>query len=86
MATAISAKEVGHSASALCARPAFDAIEDNVRKARRAVLHGRHATEDFATEAALTVRRHPFTAVGAAVMAGLVVSCVAGFSYGQRGR
>lgn len=58
--------------------PAAEAIEENVRKARRAFIDGRHATEDLLTESALTVRRHPFAAVGIAAGAGLCVGFVAG--------
>lgn len=68
------------------AGPALEAIEENVRDARRAVVAGRHAVEDCAAETTLQVRRHPFTAVGLAVGIGSLVGCLVGFAFGRRGR
>ena len=68
------------------AGPALEAIEENVRDVRRAVVAGRHAVEDCAAETTLQVRRHPFTAVGLAVGIGSLVGCLVGFAFGRRGR
>jgi ElaB/YqjD/DUF883 family membrane-anchored ribosome-binding protein len=68
------------------AEPALEAIEANVRDARRAVVAGRQAVEDCTDEATLQVRRHPFMAVGLAVGVGTLFGCLAGFTFGRRGR
>lgn len=68
------------------AEPALEAIEANVRDARRAVVAGRQAVEDCTAEATLQVRRHPFMAVGLAVGVGTLFGCLVGFTFGRRGR
>lgn len=68
------------------AGPVLEALEENVRDVRRAVVAGRHAAEDCAAETTLQVRRHPFMAVGLAVGIGSLVGCVVGFTLGRRGR
>ena len=65
-----------------CRWPTMDAVEENLRQARRVVTTARHAAEDAVTEAALNIRRHPLQAVGAAVVAGAVAGALAGFSAG----
>ena len=60
--------------------PTVEAFEENVRRARRALVEARHASEDLAASAALTVRRHPFAAVGAAAAAGAIGGCLIGFA------
>ena len=67
------------------ADPALEAFEENVRDVRRAVVAGRQAAEDYAAEATLQVRRHPFIALGLAVGIGSLVGCVVGFTLGRRG-
>ena len=68
------------------AGPAVEALEENVRDVRRAVVAGRHAVEDCAAETTLQVRRYPFMAVGLAVGIGSLVGCLVGFALGRRGR
>jgi len=68
------------------AGPALEALEENVRDARRAVVAGRHAVEDCAAETTVQVRRHPFMAVGLAVGIGSLVGCLVGFALGRHGR
>jgi ElaB/YqjD/DUF883 family membrane-anchored ribosome-binding protein len=68
------------------AGPTLEALEEDVRDVRRAVVAGRHAVEDCAAETTLQVRRHPFMAVGLAVGIGSLVGCVVGFTLGRRGR
>jgi ElaB/YqjD/DUF883 family membrane-anchored ribosome-binding protein len=67
------------------AKPALEALEANVRDARRAVVAGRQAVEDGADEATVQVRRHPFMAVGLAVGLGALLGCLVGFTVGRRG-
>jgi ElaB/YqjD/DUF883 family membrane-anchored ribosome-binding protein len=68
------------------AGPAVEALEENVRVVRRAVVAGRHAVEDCAAETTLQVRRHPFMVVGLAVGIGSLFGCLVGFALGRRGR
>jgi ElaB/YqjD/DUF883 family membrane-anchored ribosome-binding protein len=68
------------------AGPALEALEENVRDVRRAVVAGRHAVEDCAAETTLQVRRHPFMTVGLAVGIGSFVGCLVGFTLGRRRR
>jgi ElaB/YqjD/DUF883 family membrane-anchored ribosome-binding protein len=68
------------------ADPALEALEENARGVRRAVVAGRHAAEDCAAEATLQVRRHPFKAVGLAVGIGSLVGGLVGFTVGRHGR
>lgn len=68
------------------AEPALEALEDNVRNARQAVVAGRRAVEDCTDEAMHQVRRHPFMAVGLAVGAGSLFGCLVGFTLGRLGR
>lgn len=65
--------------------PALETFEENVREARRAMVQGRHAAEDFVAGAALRVRRHPLRAVAAAAGAAVIVSCMFGFALGWLG-
>jgi ElaB/YqjD/DUF883 family membrane-anchored ribosome-binding protein len=64
--------------------PILESLEQNVRDARRAVARGRRVAEDYVDEAALQVRRHPLSAVGIAVTAGILAGCVLGFALGRR--
>ena len=66
--------------------PALEALEENVRNARRAVVAGRQAVEDCAAETTREVQRHPFMTVGLAVGIGGLVGCLVGFTLGRRGR
>ena len=68
------------------ADPAWEAVEQNVRDVRRAVVAGRRTAEDYAAEATLQVRRHPLMALAVAVGIGTVLGCLAGFTLGRRGR
>ena len=67
------------------AGPALEAIEENVRDVRRAVVAGRQTVEDYTAEATLQVRRHPFMAVGLAVGVGTLFGCLVGFTIGRCG-
>jgi ElaB/YqjD/DUF883 family membrane-anchored ribosome-binding protein len=60
--------------------PALEALEQHVREARRAMVHGRRAAEDFVDETTLRVRRHPLGSVALAVTAGALAGCVMGFA------
>ena len=65
MAITTLTEDVGDFIGTACRWPTLDAPN-----ARSAVLQGRRAKEDFTVAAALMVRRHPSTVVGAAVLAG----------------
>ena len=69
-----------------CAWPAAEVFEENLREARRAVTSARHAAEDAVAEAALTIRRNPWRAVGAAVVIGAAGGAVAGFGAARLAR
>lgn len=64
--------------------PALETLEENVRDARRAIVHGRHAAEDFATGAVLQVRRRPLGALAVAAGVGALGGCMMGFAFGWR--
>jgi hypothetical protein len=64
----------------------FESTRQNLRGARRKLTIARHATEDFAADAALKVRRNPLRAVGVAIITGAIVGSLAGFGIGRRGR
>lgn len=66
--------------------PALDTLDENIRQARRAIVDGRHAAEDFAAGAALQVRRHPLSALALAAGAGALAGCLFGFALGRGGR
>jgi ElaB/YqjD/DUF883 family membrane-anchored ribosome-binding protein len=63
--------------------PAVETLENSVRQARRALVHGRHAAEDAAAQAAHQVRRHPLSAIALATGAGALAGCVIGFAFGS---
>ena len=75
MATAMRS---GFTTGEACGWPTFDSMEEHVRAARRAAVAARHATEDFAADAVVTIRKHPLAAVGAAAAAGLLIGAAAG--------
>ena len=58
----------------------------DLRQARHAVNTARHATEDAMGEAAQNIRRHPFRAVGAAAVVGVVAGALVGFGVGRFAR
>lgn len=66
--------------------PVRGAVQENLRDVRRAVVAGRHAVEDCAAEATLTVRRHPLAAVGLAAGVGALLGAAIGFAIARRGR
>jgi ElaB/YqjD/DUF883 family membrane-anchored ribosome-binding protein len=66
--------------------PALETLEENTREAKRAILHGRHAAEDFIAETALRVRRHPMSGLAIAAGAGALTGCLIGFALGRRMR
>ena len=66
--------------------PALESIEEDVRQARRSIVAGRHAAEDFVAEGALQVRRHPLSAIAVAGAAGALVGCMLGFALGWQAR
>jgi ElaB/YqjD/DUF883 family membrane-anchored ribosome-binding protein len=62
--------------------PALETLEENVRQARRGMVHGRHAAEDTVAGAARAVRRHPFGSIAAAAGTGVLAGCMMGFAFG----
>lgn len=64
--------------------PVLGGVEENMREARQAILHGRHAAEGVIAETVLLVRRHPLRALVFAVGAGAIAGCLVGFSLGRR--
>jgi ElaB/YqjD/DUF883 family membrane-anchored ribosome-binding protein len=64
--------------------PALEALEDNVREARRAITTGRHALEDVVEGTALQVRRHPLRALAVTAGVGALAGCLIGFAIGRR--
>lgn len=78
MATAIRAE----SPSKPARWPTAEGVEENLREVRRAVTQVRHAAEDAAAEAALTIRRHPLRAVGTSAFVGAAIGAVIGFGAG----
>jgi ElaB/YqjD/DUF883 family membrane-anchored ribosome-binding protein len=64
--------------------PTLEALEDNVREARRAMTNGRHAVEDFVAGSTRQVRRHPLGALALAAGAGALAGCLIGFAIGRR--
>jgi ElaB/YqjD/DUF883 family membrane-anchored ribosome-binding protein len=64
--------------------PALEALEENVREARRAMTNGRHAVEDFVTGTGLQVRRHPLSALAVTAGAGALAGYLIGFAIGRR--
>lgn len=70
--------------------PALESFEDNVREnvreARRAITHGRHAAEDLAAGTALEVRRRPLMSVAVVGAAGAFAGCMFGFALGWQAR
>jgi ElaB/YqjD/DUF883 family membrane-anchored ribosome-binding protein len=68
---------------------AADAVEDGVHAAKRAITSVQRRVEelgDLKDEAANRVKRQPFTAIGIAVGAGLVLGVVVGWIGGRFGR
>jgi ElaB/YqjD/DUF883 family membrane-anchored ribosome-binding protein len=66
--------------------PALESLEEKMRGARRAMTHGRHATEDLAADAALHVRRHPLASLAMAGAAGAVAGLLFGLAIGWQVR
>jgi hypothetical protein len=66
--------------------PPFESTRENLRDARRKFTAARHATEDFATDTALKIRRRPLSAVGVAMVTGAVVGSLVGPCIGWFGR
>lgn len=66
--------------------PALETFEANKREAKRAILHGRHAAEDFVEETTLQVRRHPLRTLAMVAGAGTLAGCLIGFALGRRPR
>ena len=66
--------------------PALETFRARKREAKRAILDGRHAAEDFIAETALQVRRQPLHALAIAAAAGALVGCLIGFAVGRRPR
>lgn len=64
--------------------PALETLEENVREARRAIAHGRHAAEDFIASTALRVKWRPLIALALAAGAGALAGCLIGLALGQR--
>ena len=81
MATATETVQGPAATAGPCAWPAFDSVEEGTRRVRRALVDARHKAEDAATDARLTVRRHPLTAVGAGMATGAVLGAAVGFVF-----
>jgi len=64
--------------------PALESLEENVRDARRVIVHGRHAAEDFVAGTALRVRWRPMMALAFAAGVGALAGCLIGFALGRR--
>lgn len=64
--------------------PMFQTLEENVRKARRAIVEGEHKVEDAIAQAALEIRRRPVKAVSIAAVAGLTLGCIGGLVLGWK--
>ena len=86
MATAIRLGAISESLKMPWTWPTFESMRENLRDARRKVAAARYATEDFAADAALKVRRHPLSAVSLAMATGAVVGSLAGFGTRWFGR
>ena len=69
-----------------CLSPALERLEEGTRQARRAVVQGRRAAEDFIAETGLQVRRHPLMAIAMAAGAGALAGSVIGFALGRADR
>jgi ElaB/YqjD/DUF883 family membrane-anchored ribosome-binding protein len=65
--------------------PIREAVEENLRDVRRAVVAGRQAAEDAAAKATIRVRRHPVLSLGVALGVGALVGCLIGFAAGRSG-
>jgi ElaB/YqjD/DUF883 family membrane-anchored ribosome-binding protein len=66
--------------------PALESLDENVRAARRAILHGRQRAEDLVDQTTLQVRQHPLTSVAVAASAGALAGCLIGFALGWKAR
>lgn len=70
--------------------PAVEKLQENARRARKAMLQAQHKAEDFAAGTALQVRRRPLSAIAlAALSAGIlcgITGCVIGFAAGRCAR
>ena len=66
--------------------PTLESMRENLRDTRHKVTAARHATEDFAADTALKVRRHPLRAVSVAMFTGAVVGSLVGPCIGWFGR
>ena len=64
--------------------PALETLKENVREARRAIVHGRRAAQDFVAGTALRVRWRPMTALALAAGAGALAGCLIGLALGGR--
>jgi ElaB/YqjD/DUF883 family membrane-anchored ribosome-binding protein len=64
--------------------PVLETLEENARRARRAIVHGRHAAEDFVAGTALRVRWRPVMALALAAGVGALAGCLIGFALGRR--
>ena len=68
--------------STACRWPTREAVEENLRQARRAVTNARHTAENAVDQTTLNIRRHPLEAVGAAAVVGAAAGAVIGFGVG----
>jgi ElaB/YqjD/DUF883 family membrane-anchored ribosome-binding protein len=64
--------------------PTLDMLGQNVRQARRVVVHGAQAAEDLAEATAVEVRRHPLRAAAIAASVAVLAGGVIGFALGRR--
>jgi len=66
--------------------PALETLDENVRRGRRLIVKGRHATEDAVAAGALQVRRHPLGTVLVAAGAGALMGSLLGLALGWQAR
>jgi ElaB/YqjD/DUF883 family membrane-anchored ribosome-binding protein len=64
--------------------PAREAVEQNVRDARRTIARGRRAAEDFVDDTTRRVRRSPLTSMAFAVSVGVLAGGMVGFALGWK--
>jgi len=62
--------------------PVLETVEEKARRARRAIVKGRHTAEDLVADTSLRVRRHPLRAVAAATCVGAVAGGLFGLTVG----
>lgn len=62
--------------------PVLETVEERARRARRAIVKGRHTAEDLVADTTLRVRRHPLRALAAATCIGAMAGGLFGLAVG----